>query len=327
MTRVRSDTRQNTAYLQLMQAVFGSKLQVNVPLARYTSARVGGPSDVFLVAEHAEELAAILLKLWEFGLPKEDGGDILLLGGGSNMLISDKGVRGVAVLNHARRIVFDEKSDPPTVWCESGANMGLLARQAAARGLAGIEWAAGIPGTVGGAVFGNAGAYGGELAGNLLMAEILHHGLEEPFDFPRREEWQGDRFGFEYRSSILKRRPGKAIVLSARLALARSTSTALQGKIESQTEHRRQTQPPGASMGSMFKNPPGDYAGRLIEAAGLKGARVGGAMISPLHANFFINDASASAADIFALIHMAQEAVALKFGINLQLEIELRGQW
>lgn len=327
MAAVRSDLQPSTLYLHLAREAFGNKLQVNVPLARYTSARVGGPADVCLAAESEEELAAILLRLWELDLPEEGESDLILLGGGSNVLISDAGVRGVVVLNRARRLFFDMEADPPTVWCESGANFGLVARQAAARGLAGLEWAAGIPGTVGGAVFGNAGAYGGDMAGNLRVAEILHQEFGEPHEPPRREEWPVERLAYEYRSSILKRRPGKAVVLSARLALAYSTPEAVQAKIDIQTEHRRRTQPPGASMGSMFKNPPGDYAGRLIEAAGLKGARIGGAEISPLHANFFINHGSASAADIFALIQLARKSVAQKFGINLALEIELRGQW
>jgi UDP-N-acetylmuramate dehydrogenase len=218
----------------------------------------------------------------------------------------------------------------PEVWCESGANLGLVARQAAARGLAGLEWAAGIPGTVGGAVFGNAGAYGGDLAGNLRVAEILHHGFWGTQNAPQREVCAVEQLAFEYRSSIFKRQPrepGRAVILAAVLKLAVSTPEAVQARIDSQNEHRRRTQPPGASMGSMFKNPAGDFAGRLIEAAGLKGARMGTAEISPLHANFFINHGGASAADIYALIRLAQETVAQKTGVNLELEIELVGQW
>jgi UDP-N-acetylmuramate dehydrogenase len=165
------------------------------------------------------------------------------------------------------------------------------------------------------------------MAGSLRVAEILHQGLWEAPQTYHREEISVDRMAYEYRSSLLKRRPGKAVVLSARLNLARSTPVTVQAKIDGWTEHRRRTQPPGASMGSMFKNPPGDWAGRLIEAAGLKGARIGQAEISPLHANFFINHGQAAAADIDALIQLARETVARKFGVNLELEIERIGEW
>jgi UDP-N-acetylmuramate dehydrogenase len=324
---VPSNLKPATCNLQLLKDVFGEKLQTGVSLARYTAARVGGPADAFLAASSAEELAEIVSRLWELGLPGEGAGELVILGGGSNVLISDRGVRGVVVLNRARQMRFDEQADPPRVWCESGVNFGLAARQAAARGLTGLEWAAGIPGTVGGAVFGNAGAYGGDVAGNFRVAEILHQGYWGAPGAPRRETCGADRLLFEYRSSLLKRSPGKAVVLSAEFSLGHSTPEAVLSRIEALGEQRRRTQPPGASMGSMFKNPPGDFAGRLIEAAGLKGTRLGEAEISPLHANFFINHGKARAADVQALIRMAQEAVARKLGVELELEIELVGEW
>jgi UDP-N-acetylmuramate dehydrogenase len=326
MAAVNSNLHSLGLRLQLLRDVFGSKLQESVPLARYTSARVGGPADAFFEANSSEELAAMMIRLWELGLPGEEA-DLVVLGGGSNLLISDAGVRGVVVLNRARKVVFDETSNPPSVWCESGANFGLVARQAAARGLAGLEWAAGIPGTVGGAVIGNAGAFNGDMAGNLRVAEILHQGWVEPGQILKREEWPVERMGYEYRSSLLKRRPGKVVVLSAVLNVEKSTPETVHAKINQNTEYRRRTQPPGASMGSMFKNPVGDYAGRLIEAAGLKGFRIGKVEISSNHANFFINRGGASAAELFDLIQLAKTRVAQKFGVDLELEIELRGQW
>jgi UDP-N-acetylmuramate dehydrogenase len=225
------------------------------------------------------------------------------------------------------------------VWAESGVNFGVLARLAAQRGLGGLEWAAGIPGTLGGAVVGNAGAHGGDVAGNLLVAEILH---QEPAGGPRpavRQEWPQERLGFVYRGSVLKsghqgpsgaQRPAD-IVLAARLRLERSTPEAVQAKLDEFVAYRRRTQPPGASMGSMFKNPPGDYAGRLIDAAGLKGAQVGSVQISPVHGNFFINlgaaEAQASASDIYRLLDLARRSVADRFGVWLEPEIELVGDW
>jgi len=228
---------------------------------------------------------------------------------------------------------FDNTVQPPKVWAESGANFGLLARQAAQRGLAGLEWAAGIPGTLGGAVVGNAGAHGADLAGILLLAEILHPDSTAQQGEFQRLEWPVEKLEYAYRSSILKRqilqerdRPSP-VVLAALLRLEHSTPEQVQARIDEYVAYRKLTQPPGASMGSMFKNPSGDYAGRLIEAAGLKGARVGDAQISPLHGNFFINLGNARSSDIRALIEMAQEQVMQVFGVELELEIELVGEW
>ncbi len=144
---------------------------------------------------------------------------------------------------------------------------------------------------MGGAIYGNAGAYGGDMNGSLLLAEILHP--------TGKELWSVERMQYQYRSSLLKReRTASAVILAARLKLERSSPGSVQEKMEAFSARRRSTQPPGASMGSMFKNPPGDYAGRLIEAAGLKGTRIGDAEISTVHANFFVNHGKASAADI-----------------------------
>jgi UDP-N-acetylmuramate dehydrogenase len=234
-------------------------------------------------------------------------------------------VRGLVIINRARQVRFDAQAQPPTVWAESGANFGLIARQAALQGLAGLEWAAGIPGTLGGAVVGNAGAHGGDIAGNLIVAEIL-----QPVDDTKvsaRESLSPEQLAFSYRSSLLKRQPGTGILLSALLRLQQSTPQVVQAKIDEFVAYRRRTQPPGASMGSMFKNPPGDFAGRLIEAAGLKGSRQGDAQISPLHANFFINLGSATAADVAGLIQLARQTVAEKFDQQLELEIQLLGEW
>ncbi|MEN8173912.1 MAG: UDP-N-acetylmuramate dehydrogenase, partial [Chloroflexota bacterium] len=208
----------------------------------------------------------------------------------------------------------------PTIWAESGANFGKVARQAASRGLAGLAWACGIPGTVGGAVFGNAGAHGEDVAGHLVMAEILHQSGQ-------RTLWSADDLRYKYRSSRLKQDLIPAIILAARFRLEPDTVEHIQQKMEQYTEFRHRTQPPGASMGSMFKNPPEDYAGRLIEAAGLKGTRIGDAEISPLHANFFINHGEATAKDIYTLLKLTQETVAEKFDLNLEPEIELLGDW
>lgn len=304
-----------------LKDAFGERLLPGVPLARFTAARLGGAADLFLEAQSVEELVRAISICWEKEIP------CLLLGGGSNLLVSDTGVRGLVILNRARNVRFNEDPHPPTVWAESGANFGLVARQAAQRGWSGLEWAAGIPGTIGGAVVGNAGAHGGDMAGNLIVAEILHLSKEDAGVNYRREEWSVEKMAYAYRSSILKRIPDQGVVLSALLHLQPGDHETILEKMDELTAYRKRTQPPGASMGSMFKNPPGDYAGRLIEAAGLKGSRQGNVQISKLHANFFINDGQATSADVYRLIRKAQEAVLQQFGISLELEIELVGDW
>jgi UDP-N-acetylmuramate dehydrogenase len=303
-----------------MRQRFGSRLQLGVPLARYTSARVGGPAEALVETSSRVELAEAAQWLWEMGMP------FLVLGGGSNVLVSDAGVHGMVILNHARHLLFEDQDPSPTLWAESGANFGMLARLAANRGFAGLEWAAGIPGTLGGAVVGNAGAHGGDMSGSLVMAEILHQDGEI-------ELWPVEKMGYTYRSSVFKRKGlgmlsnPVAVILSAVLRLEASTVEAVQARIDELVTIRRRTQPPGASMGSMFKNPTGDYAGRLIEASGLKGTRMGDAQISPLHANFFMNLGEAKAQDIKALMDLAGKTVKEKFGVVLELEIELVGEW
>lgn len=305
--------------IDALRAAFGDALQVNAPLASHTTARAGGPADALIAANSAAGLERIALRLWELDVP------FYVLGYGSNVLVSDDGLRGVVVLNRARAIQIDAESNPPAVWAESGAMIGTIARQVGLQGLGGFEWASTVPGTLGGAVYGNAGAFGGDMNGCLLLAEILHRN--------GKELWSVERMQYQYRSSLLKRenKPGSktpgAVILSARLKLERSSPGSIQEKMEGFSARRRTTQPPGATMGSMFKNPPGDYAGRLIEAAGLKGARVGDAEISTKHANFFVNHGRASAAEIGELIHFARSTVAEKFGVQLELEVELLGDW
>ena len=295
-----------------LYAKFGDNVKENVILAPYTSARIGGPADIFLVADSSTELARIVKLLWKHEMP------FTLLGGGSNVLISDKGIRGVVVMNRAKGVTF-HTGDQPSVTAESGVVFSNLANRCASKGLAGLEWAATVPGTIGGAVYGNAGAFGGDMAGNLISAELLTETGKETLTV--------EQFGYGYRTSVLKRGEKKGIVLSAELALKNSTKEDVTVKIQQFSAHRKATQPPGASMGSMFKNPPGDYAGRLIESAELKGTRIGNAEISPLHGNFFVNHENTKAEDIRALIELVQTTVKKKEGVELELEIELVGEW
>lgn len=294
-----------TLSLPNLRAAFGDKLQEQVSLAAYTSTRIGGDADGLIVAHSAKELSEITSQIWEMDIP------YLILGGGSNVLISDEGFRGVVVLNKAKEIHFGED----TVWTESGVTMSRLANQAATKGLAGMEWAATVPGTVGGAIYGNAGAFGGDMAGNLLHVELMTKNGCLLWDVAEME--------YAYRSSKLKRDGIEAIILSAELKLKNGDPAEIQARMRSFIQKRKNTQPPGASMGSMFKNPAGDYAGRLIEAAGLKGTRIGNAEISTVHANFFINHGETKASDVRALVELAQKKVFEEFGVKLELEIEI----
>ena len=304
-----------------MRELFGNQVQENVSLAPNTSARIGGLADVLVTVRNGEELARAVQACWDAELP------MTLIGGGSNVLVSDLGVRGVVILNKAKAAEFRGgtpdpvrgQNQPPIVWAESGVILTNLAHRAAGLGYSGLEWAATVPGTIGGAVYGNAGAFGSDIAHNLLRAEIL---LDTG-----REWWPVEKMEYGYRSSILKHNHQKAVILSAEFGLEIGNSEQIKTTIDQFSVRRKASQPPGASMGSMFKNPPGDYAGRLIEACGLKGTRLGNAEISSVHGNFFINHGETRAADIKNLILLAQKTVMEKFGVDLQLEVELIGEW
>ena len=297
-----------------LRKAFGEHLQENVRLANYTTARAGGIVDGLLVANNNDDLAQQVRQLWEMEVP------FRVLGSGSNVLVSDQGYRGVILINRARNFRIETRQASPSVWSESGANLAGVARQAALQGLSGLEWAVAVPGTVGGAVYGNAGAFDGDIQSSLLLADILHRELG-------RENWDSARCQYGYRTSTFKKDHQPVVILAASFKLSQSTSEKVKGKMGGFNAKRRATQPPGATMGSMFKNPPGDYAGRLIELAGLKGLRIGGAEISTKHANFFVNDQGATAQDIWELIQQCDMVVKEKFGVELELEIELLGDW
>lgn len=296
---------------ELLRAKFGSALRQHVPLARYTSARVGGPADLLVTANSADELAEIVTTLWQAEA------DFLLLGGGSNILVGDRGVRGVTVMNRAKAVRLDAGVEPK-VWAESGVVFSNLSNRCAVNGLSGLEWAATVPGTVGGAVYGNAGAFGGDMFASLLAAEMITP--------DGRARWSVEQFGYGYRTSVLKRREARAVVLAAELRVSRADPAEVAAKVTEFGETRKATQPPGASMGSTFKNPPGDYAGRLIDAAGLKGTRIGSAAVSTLHGNFIITDEHTRAEDVQALIQLVKRTVKERSGVDLELEIELVGE-
>jgi UDP-N-acetylmuramate dehydrogenase len=289
-----------------------SLVRENELLARFTAFRIGGPARLMVIATSREALCQAVIRAQSYNVP------IWILGNGSNILVSDAGVQGLVVLNRAQAICFESSS----VRAESGASLSSVARRCIARGLGGLEWAVGIPGSVGGAVVGNSGAWGGDVASTLVQSTVLEPGGSIV-------TWQPEQFGYAYRSSVLKgqktwQKPSP-VILDAEFALWQGERETLKRRAVLITARRKATQPPGATCGSVFKNPSGDYAGRLIEAAGLKGYRVGGAEISPVHANFIVNRGNATAANVKALIDLARQSVQLQFGIVLEPEVELLG--
>ncbi len=300
------------------QEVFGETLKLDEPIARFTSARVGGAAEMFLTVNSVSELRRAVELAYAQRIP------YFILGGGSNVLVSDDGVSGLVILNRARNVRFRHTGISVVCTAESGMNISSLARQCIAKGLGGLEWAIGIPGSVGGAVFGNAGAHGGDMDAVLLDTTVW-----EPGNGVR--VYSNEEMQYEYRSSILKRDQQKArtrrVILSAELQLKPESVDVLTARADAFTAQRKQTQPGGASMGSMFKNPENYYAGYLIESAGLKGFQVGGARISEKHANFFVCDEEAEAEDIRELIAEAWNAVRQQFGVEMELEVELIGNW
>ncbi|MDZ4765717.1 MAG: UDP-N-acetylmuramate dehydrogenase [Chloroflexota bacterium] len=292
------------------------------PLARFTAARLGGNADYVYVARTSEtEMIDVVRAAWADDLP------VRILGGGANVLVLDTGVRGLVVVNHVSVMQIDASgaaASPPLHMEESevkvtaGMALTILARKLAAAGLSGFEWAASVPGTVGGAVVNNAGAHGGDMAGNVIDAEIATpDGVST---------WTNADLAFDYRTSALKQRTDKRfLVTSARLRLTPDDPAAITARMDGFIAQRKRTQPPGASLGSIFKNPAGDYAGRLIEACALKSYTIGGAQVSPVHANFFINTGGATARDYLTLVETVQRIVHEQTGVRLETEIEIIG--
>ncbi|MGD2105018.1 MAG: UDP-N-acetylmuramate dehydrogenase [Anaerolineae bacterium] len=281
----------------------------SVPLAEFTAIRVGGPADLLIVVNSVDELIGAVSEARRHGVAYR------VLGGGCNVLVADEGVRGLVIINRASAISCEDRS----VTAESGAGLSALARRTVDCGLAGMEWASGLPGTVGGAIVGNAGAFGGDVGETLRSALILEHGRDT---VERDNEW----FDFEYRGSRLKCEAGTdRVLLSATFDLEPGEKDRLQARSEEVLRRRRARQPSGPTLGSTFKNPRDRYAGRLIELAALKGYQVGGARVSEKHANFILNTGDASAQDVMALIRHIQLEVDRQFGVKLVLEIELLG--
>ena len=293
--------------------LLGEGVRSKASLAPFTAMGVGGPADLVVVVDSVDELTCAVRAALRCGVPWQ------VLGCGCNVLVADEGIAGLVIINRAASISFDGC----TVRAESGAKLAALARRTVDSGLAGMAWAAGLPGTVGGAVVGNAGAFDGDIASKLVSAVVLEPGGRV---VERENAW----FSFTYRGSRLKHRSAEGghaatlhVVLAATFRLERDDEATLRARADEVLAWRRAHHPAGATVGSTFKNPPDGYAGELIERAGLKGHRVGGVMISEQHANFLVNLGDATAEDVLTLVELIQVEVDRQFGVELDLEIEV----
>jgi UDP-N-acetylmuramate dehydrogenase len=300
-----------------IQRRIGVKTSRDEPLARFTTMRVGGPADLFAVVHNAFELRALIKFARTRAIP------YTILGRGSNLVIADAGIRGLVIQARAE----GTRVDGDRYRAEAGVPMARAATETQKAGLTGLEYGLAIPGTVGGAVWANAGAHEAETAGVLESATVLlADGTER--------ELPADELGFRYRHSRFKDAPalpsgGPAeVVMSAVFRLEAADPDVIKGRLDDIRRWRQAHQPLGIpSAGSVFRNPEGDSAGRLIDELGLKGTRIGGSVVSEKHANFIVNDLRGSAADVRRLAEHVRREVRVRHGIELQFEVEFIGDW
>jgi UDP-N-acetylmuramate dehydrogenase len=297
-----------------IQRRIGVKTSRDEPLARFTTMRVGGPADLFATAHNAFELRALVRYARARELPH------LILGRGSDVVIADAGVRGLVIQVRAE----GSRIDGARYVAESGVQMARAATETQRAGLTGLEFGLAIPGTIGGAVWANAGAHEHDVASVIESARVLAPDGSEAV-LPVAE------LGLSYRDSRFKQRvPGTPaeLILEATFRLEPAEPDTIKTRLDEIRRWRQAHQPLGlASAGSVFRNPPGDSAGRLIDAAGLKGLRIGGAVVSEKHANFIVNDRKGSATDVRDLAERVRDEVEARHGVALDFEIEFLGDW
>lgn len=297
---------------QICELVQG-RCRPDLPLARFSTYGVGGPADLLVEPADPHDLALLLPHCAQNGIP------LLVLGGGSNMLVADAGFRGAVVRLSARPFqaveLLPKQADTPRLRLGGGLRVSRLMGQAARNGWPGLAFLEGIPGTVGGCVRMNAGTREGELKDILVEATLV---LQDG----RIERRDRAACGFAYRRSSL---PVGAVVTEALVDAGQEQPEHVRALLRRHHQHRKRTQPIGRNGGSVFKNPPGDHAGRLIEAAGCKELKVGGARVSELHANFISTEPGASADDVYRLIQRVREEVDRQHGLQLELENILIG--
>jgi UDP-N-acetylmuramate dehydrogenase len=294
-----------------LQELLGERVRFDAPLARHTSLRVGGPADALAAPRDRAELARLLALCTRQRLAH------LVLGHGFNTLVLDGGVEGVVIqLARLRRV---EARPGPLLFAEAGVSHRQLVNFCVEHGLAGLEFGAGIPGTLGGWLAMNAGIPEREIGDAVRELEVMSPTGEKTRRLARAE--------LEFRYRALRGLAPGSVILAALLEVTDADPRVVRTEVARLLAKRAASQPLDVpSCGSVFKNPPGDYAGRLVEAAGLKGERVGDAEISPVHANFIANRGRARAADVLALVERARERVAREFGIELEPEVRILGR-
>jgi UDP-N-acetylmuramate dehydrogenase len=313
------NARDCTLLAQRLSSALDGRVETGASLARLTTYRLGGPAAVYVEPGHTEDVVALSEELRD---ARQTLGTIpvLALGRGSNVVVSDEGWDGIVIRLQPEAFSWIDALEEG-LGCVAGGStsLPLLANWSARRGLTGVEFLVAIPGSVGGAVRMNAGAHGRETADCLVSTRVFD------LDELRMNRRPAAELDFSYRHSNLTERH---LVLDASFRLGHEDAEAVRARIDSYRRHRAATQP-GAlqNAGSVFKNPPGDHAGRLIDAAGLKGFRVGGAAVSNLHANFFVADDGARAQDVYDLVEHVRARVEEKFGINLTPEIRFVGRF
>ncbi len=288
----------------------GLQVRENVPMKNYTTFRIGGPAEYMIEPSSEEELLLVRQTARKYGIP------FFLMGHGSNLLVLDGGIPGITVrLGSAfSRVEFTGDTE----WSvQAGAMLGDLAKKAQVQGLSGLEFASGIPGTVGGGLYMNAGAYGGEMVQVVTGADL--------FDGSKVIHLDKENLTLSYRHSLCMDRP-ELIILRVYLKLTPGDPETIRAVMDDLSQRRRDKQPLSLpSAGSFFKRPQGDYAARLIEVAGLKGFRVGGAAVSDKHAGFVVNLGDATVKDVFALMEEVQKRVEAMSGIRLSPEVRFVG--
>ena len=295
---------------KLIDKLGANKVKIDEPMSAHTTFKVGGPADLFILPQSCGDVALALHVLNEHLVP------LMLMGNGSNMLVRDGGIRG-AVMQFGRQ--FSEISVEGTMLtAQAGALLSSVASQAYSHGLAGMEWASGIPGSVGGASAMNAGAYGGE------MKDIVC-GVTAITSACALETFSHDDMHFCYRHS--RASDGSLTIVEVQLQLVNGDMEKSKALLDEYTACRQQKQPlEFPSAGSFFKRPPGRFAGKLIQDAGLKGARVGGAMVSEKHCGFIVNAGGATASDVLALAALVIESVRQQSGVTLEMEVKAVGE-
>ena len=299
-----------TKLIEALSAIAGAhQILENEPMSRHTTFKVGGPADVLFLPESEEQLIQAIAIAKDAGIP------CIVIGNGSNLVVRDGGIRGLVIALGEGMAAIVRSGDTITAW--AGASLARVSAFAQASGLAGLEFASGIPGTLGGGCAMNAGAYGGQLSDVLIDARML---LDDAVKTLTVEDMQ-----MGYRTSLPLREGG--IVISARFALTPDNPESIAERMRELNARRREKQPLNRpSAGSTFKRPEGHFAGALIEQSGLKGYRVGGAQVSEKHAGFIVNAGGATAKDILTLIGIVQDEVLVRFGVHLETEVRILGE-